>query len=138
MPRLPASLAVTLLPAFAAAAEAPPVPDAASALVRVVLSLIVVVAFILAAGWIARRLQTGGQGRGKRMRCVETLAVGVKERVSLVEVGGVSLVIGIAPGCVRTLHVFEAPLADAPAATSAEAPRGFAQLLSNLRQGRPQ
>jgi flagellar protein FliO/FliZ len=138
MRRLSASIIVLLLPAFAAAAEAPPVPDAAGALVRVVLSLVVVVAFILAAGWIARRLQTAGHGRGKRMRCVETLAIGVKERVSLVEVGGVSLVVGIAPGCVRTLHVFESPLPESPAPSGGEAPRGFAQLLSNLRQGRPQ
>lgn len=137
MHRLSASI-VLLLPAFAAAAEATPAPDAAGALVRVVLSLVVVVAFILAAGWIARRLQTAGHGRGKRMRCVETLAIGVKERISLVEVGGVSLVVGIAPGCVRTLHVFESPLAEMPAPPAAEAPRGFAQLLSSLRQGRPQ
>lgn len=138
MHRLSASLVVALVPGFATAAEATPAPDAASALVRVVLSLFVVVAFILAAGWIARRLQTAGQGRGKRMRCVETLAIGVKERVSLVEVGGVSLVVGIAPGCVRTLHVFESPLPESPLPAAAEAPRGFAQLLSNLRQGRPQ
>ncbi len=136
--RLAISVALSLLPALAAAAETTPVPDAAGALVRVVLSLVVVVAFILAAGWIARRLQTAGQGRGKRMRCVESLAIGVKERVSLVEVGGVSLVIGIAPGCVRTLHVFETPLPETSAPTSGESPRGFAQLLSNLRQGRPQ
>ncbi len=138
IPRLPSILAIGLLPTLAVAAESAPVPDAAGALVRVVLSLVVVVAFILAAGWIARRLQTAGHGRGKRMRCVETLTIGVKERVALIEIGGVNLVIGIAPGCVRTLHVLDAPLPDLPTSASAEPPRGFAQLLSSLGQGRPQ
>jgi flagellar protein FliO/FliZ len=136
MIRILSFAALSMMPMLAVAAEPSTPPDSAGALLRVLLSLVVVVAFIFAAGWIARRLQGVSGARGKRLRCLETIAVGVKERIALIEVGGQQLVVGIAPGSIRTLHVLDVPLAEPASISTAEAPRGFAQLLAGLKQGR--
>ncbi|MCE5231821.1 MAG: flagellar biosynthetic protein FliO [Mizugakiibacter sp.] len=123
-------------PALAASTAAAPAAAGASLageLLRVVLSLAGVVVLILVAGWLTRRLQGGARPGARRLRCIESLNVGVKERVLLVQVGERQLLLGVAPGRVSTLHVLEAPLPE-PAATAAPAP-GFAQLLAQLRRG---
>ena len=95
-------------PAFAAAA---PADVDAGGLLRVCLSLGVVIALILAAGWVLRRLQGGGVRAGGNLRCLESIAIGLKERVVLVQAGEKQLLIGVAPGNVQTLHVFDQPIA---------------------------
>lgn len=123
-------------PALAATAAAPTTAAGASLageLLRVVLSLAGVIVLILVAGWLTRRLQGGARPGARRLRCIESLNVGVKERVLLVQVGERQLLLGVAPGRVSTLHVLEAPLPEAPA-PAAPAP-GFAQLLAQLRRG---
>ncbi len=107
---LPCPFALVASPAFAAAAPAPAEVDAGG-LVRVCLSLAVVIALILGAGWVLRRLQGGGVRAGGNLRCIESVAVGMKERVVLVEAGGTQMLLGVAPGSVRTLHVFASPIA---------------------------
>lgn len=106
----PCLFALVASPAFAAATPTPAEVDAGG-LLRVCLSLAVVIALILAAGWVLRRLQGGGVRAGGNLRCVESIAVGLKERVVLVEAGGKQMLLGVAPGNVRTLHVFDEPIA---------------------------
>lgn len=130
------SLSVVPWPALAASTAAAPATAGASLageLLRVVLSLAGVVVLILAAGWLTRRLQQGVRPGTRRLRCVESLNVGVKERVLLVQVGERQLLLGVAPGRVSTLHVLEAPLPE-PSAAATPAP-GFAHLLAQLRRG---
>ena len=76
-------------------------------LLRVVLSLAGIVALIFAAGWLSRRLQARQLIGGRRLRCVETLPVGSRERVLLLEADGKRLLVGVGAGGVRTLHVYE-------------------------------
>jgi flagellar protein FliO/FliZ len=107
--RFVSSFALLLAPpAFAAAA---PADVDAGGLLRVCISLGVVIALILAAGWVLRRLQGGGVRGGGNLRCLESIAIGMKERVVLVQAGEQQLLIGVAPGNVRTLHVFDQPIA---------------------------
>lgn len=89
-------------------------------LVRVVLSLAGIVALIFAAGWLSRRLQARTQPGGRRIRCVESFAVGARERMLLIDADGKRLLVGVGPGGMRTLHVYEgeAPSsADVPVAS---------------------
>lgn len=102
-----------------AASAAPSVTAAGGTgeLLRVVLSLAAVVVMILAVGWLTRRMQARVRPGGQRMRCVETLAVGMKERVLLLEVGDRQLVVGASPSGLRTLLVLDEalPAPQAPA-----------------------
>jgi len=107
---VPCLFALVASPAFAATAPAPADVDAGG-LLRVCLSLAVVIALILAAGWVLRRLQGGGVRAGGNLRCIESIAVGMKERVVLVQAGEKQMLLGVAPGNVRTLHVFDEPIA---------------------------
>jgi flagellar protein FliO/FliZ len=102
--------ALVASPAFAAAAPMPAEIDAGG-LLRVCLSLAVVIALILAAGWVLRRLQGGSVRTSGNLRCIESITVGMKERVVLVQAGGQQMLLGVAPGNVRTLHVFASPIA---------------------------
>jgi flagellar protein FliO/FliZ len=126
---VPCFLALIAAPAFAASA---PAEVDAGGLLRVCLSLGVVIALILGAGWILRRLQGGGVRTGGNLRCLESIAIGMKERVVLVQAGGKQLLLGVAPGNVRTLHVFDEPIA----VTTPNAPSPAAAFKTVLSQWR--
>lgn len=95
---------------FAVAPVTVAAPDefnAAGELLRVVLSLLGIIALILAAGWVTRRMQGRRGVNGRRIRCLESFAVGTRERVLLLDADGKRLLIGVGSGGMRTLHVYE-------------------------------
>jgi flagellar protein FliO/FliZ len=102
------------------------VTSSASGLLRVVLALIVVLAAVLAAAWLARRMRAfSGGGASASLEMLAQLPLGTRERAVLVRVGDCRVLIGVAPGNVRTLHVLgpgTQPLADALAADAAPPP----------------
>jgi len=128
MRSLALALAAFATPAFAASA---PAELDTGGLLRVCASLAVVIALIVGAGWLLRRLQ-GGVRSGTQLRCVESLAVGLKERVVLLQAGEHQFLLGVAPGNVRTLHVFDTPLAAAAPAQPVSA-AAFRALLGQWR-----
>jgi len=82
-------------------------PLTAGAIVQTILGLLAVVAVIIAAAWLMRRvvqLQTGAQGA---LKVMANLSLGPRERVVLIQVGDQQLLLGVAPGHVNTLHVLE-------------------------------
>lgn len=103
-------------------------------LLRVLLSLAAVIALIFVAGWMSRRLQARNLPGGRRIRCVESMAVGARERVLLIDADGKRLLVGVGQGGLRTLHVYEgeAPVDAHPPAPLPVAPN-FAQLLSRWK-----
>lgn len=105
-----ASLQAAAASAAPAAASTTASAGSAGELVRVVLSLAAVVAMILVVGWLTRRMQSRVRPGGQRVRCVETLAVGMKERVLLLEVGDRQLLVGASPAGLRTLLLLDKPL----------------------------
>ena len=99
-------------PAAPAAPFAAPVQQVAASsaggLLRVVLALIVVLAAVLAAAWLARRMRAlSGGGGTAGLQMLAQLPLGTRERAVLVRVGDCQVLIGVAPGNVRTLHVLE-------------------------------
>ena len=95
----------TLALMLAAPVAAPDI-NVGGELLRVVLSLLGIIALILVAGWLSRRLQRGSGGAGRRIRCVETFALGTRERLLLLDADGKRLLIGVGAGGMRTLHVY--------------------------------
>jgi flagellar protein FliO/FliZ len=96
-------LAETSRPAYA------PVPPPASAVssgsaLQIIFSLILVLAAVALAAWIMKRINLPHQGAASLLKVVSGVAVGPRERVVLMEVNDTWLIVGIAPGQVRTLH----------------------------------
>jgi flagellar protein FliO/FliZ len=106
---------------FAAPVQ-PAVPSAAGGLLRVTVALLVVLAAVLAAAWLARRMRViGGGGSSSSLELLAQLPLGTRERAVLVRVGDRQLLLGVAAGNVRTLHVLE-PQAQAANAASVPQP----------------
>ncbi len=78
--------------------------------IRLILGLFVVLFLIIASGWLFKRFGRWQGGYTDQLKVVGALAVGARERIVLVQVGEQQLLIGIAPGNIRTLHVLDEPL----------------------------
>ena len=101
---------VSSMPCLARASLATPATDVGTGdLLRVIVSLAVVIALIFTASWLLRRL-SGNARTGRRLRFVESVSVGIKERIVLVQAGDIQLLLGVGAGNVRTLHVFHEPI----------------------------
>ena len=127
----------TLALMLVAAPAATPEFNAASELVRVVLSLLGIIGLILAAGWLSRRAQRRHGVAGRRIRCVETFAVGARDRLLLLDADGKRLLIGMGPGGMRTLLVYEGVQAE-PVAVKQPATAtipAFGELLARWKRG---
>ena len=114
---LPLSLLALSSPLLAAGGEGEvaAVPQLQSAvgvgsLLQVMLALVFVVALIVATAWLLRRFSGTGLSRNATLRVLAGVSVGQRERVVLVQAGEVQLLLGVAPGAVRTLHTFDQPL----------------------------
>lgn len=120
-------------PATVAAGSTGPASLAtASTLGGMLLSLVVVIGIILACAWLLRRMTGIAHTGNEQLRVRASLAVGMKERLLLVEAGGETLLLGVSPAGIRRLHRFDAPLPEpAPSAASG----GFAGLLSQHLRG---
>ena len=118
--------------AVAPVAGAPDV-DVGSELLRVLVSLAAIVAIILAAGWFTRRMQGRTQLGGRRIRCVESFAIGSRDRLLLIEADGKRLLVGAGQGGMRTLHVYDGEVSPPPTASAQPVP-GFAELLNRWKR----
>jgi flagellar protein FliO/FliZ len=107
-------------------------PNLAGNLVQTTLGLLLVLIIIAGAAWAFKRFghfQTGVQGR---MKVIGGISLGTRERVVLLQVGGQQLVVGVAPGTIRTLHVLDEPL---PVESKTAPPAGFAARLQAAMAG---
>jgi flagellar protein FliO/FliZ len=131
------SCALMAAPALPVAPSvAAPAVDSGAELVRVLISLLGVVALIFFVGWLSRRAQGRVRPGGRKIRVIETMPVGIKEKVMLLEVGGTQLLVGASPtGGLRTLHVLATPVQDdATPAAHAPAIRGFRDVLNQWKR----
>lgn len=140
MRRLVAALAGGFLPCALMAAPvvapvAAPVVDSGAEMVRVLVSLLGVVALIFFVGWLSRRAQDRVRPGGRKIRVIETMPVGIKEKVMLLEVGGTQLLVGASPtGGLRTLHVLATPVEEDTTPSSAPSIRGFRDVLAQWKR----
>lgn len=108
----------------------------ATSLATLAASTAAVVAIILAAAWLLKRLAPRHHCGRNTLRIIAGTAVGNRERVVVVEIGATWLVLGVAPGQVNLLHQLpndsSTTVTDAAPAAAAPVPRSFAQWLSPL------
>ena len=79
-------------------------------LVQILTALAGVIALIVAAAWLMRRMGNVTGQRNEQLRVVAALSMGARERVVLMQVGEQQLLLGVAPGRIQTLHVLDQPL----------------------------
>lgn len=101
-------------------AYTPPPPAAASSgsILQVIFSLLLVLAAVVLVAWILKRINLPQHGAGSMLKVISGVAVGQRERIVLVEINDTWLVIGVAPGQVRTLHSMPKSVLPAPQAGS--------------------
>jgi flagellar protein FliO/FliZ len=110
----------------------------AGSVLQMLLGLVMVLAMVVAAAWLLKRLTAlHGTGTGP-IRVIAGASVGPRERVVLVEVGETWLVVGVASGQVNTLHTMSR--SDSIALPDAQRPLSsgvaFASWLRRFSEGR--
>lgn len=102
------SAAADRLPFAAPDAAASAAPASLAGAGEVTFALVLVLLVIFACAWCVKRLRGIGRPQGRVLAIVDDLGVGQKERVVLIACGGERLLVGVAPGSVRLLHVVPA------------------------------
>ncbi len=94
------------------------------------LALGLVIAGIFALMYLLRKLNhLPGKGTSA-IQVVGGIPLGAREKLVLVQVGETQLLVGMAPGQLRTLHVFDKPVVEP--ASSGNGGAGFAAVLGSL------
>ncbi|CAK0767130.1 flagellar protein FliO/FliZ [Gammaproteobacteria bacterium] len=79
-------------------------------LLQVSISLMVVLIAIAFAAWLLRHFTKLGGAMGGALKILGGVSLGGRERVVLMQVGDRQILLGVAPGSVRTLYIVEQPL----------------------------
>ncbi len=113
----------------------PPAPaDLGASALQMAFGLVVVLALLLGALWLLKRInQPRGPAAGL-LRVIAGVAVGQRERVVILELGGSWLVLGVAPGQVTTLA--EIPRQELPAGAQPPAAGEFPAWLKRVVEQR--
>jgi len=114
------ALAISTVPALAqesaengSSEAAAGAPDTLATVLTLGLGLLAVIVIIYGCAWLIRRM-TGMTGMNNNaIRVVSVMAIGTRERIALVEVGGQQILLGVTPSAIRTLQIFEEPVVDA-------------------------
>lgn len=110
-------------------------PVGVSSFLHMALGLLIVIGAIFAMTWLVRRTGYAPKGIGGAMKILSGISLGQRERVVLMQVGDQQLVVGIAPGNIRTLLVLDKPVSvQEQTATVSEG--SFAQKLQAILKGK--
>ena len=108
-------------------------PMSFSYVIQILISFLAVVAFIFLLAWFMRKTGRFGSGAGQAIKIVSTLSLGMREKIMVLNIGGTNIVVGVAPGQIRTLHVLDSELdINKESAGSNFNPKGFKQLLDRF------
>lgn len=91
--------------------------------------LAMVAAAIVLFGWILRRLP-GNIHADQAIAILAVRAIGARERIVLIQVGGEQLLLGVAPSGIHRLHRLQRPVTLPPAAAESKGATPFARLFA--------
>jgi len=103
-------------------------PIGAGNYIQMFFGLFIIVALIFGMAWFMRRMGSISGMSSGNLKVLGGISVGQRERVVLVQAGETQLLVGVAPGAVRTLHVLDEPVLSSQNSNSSE-PSGFADKL---------
>ena len=78
--------------------------------IQMIVGLLFVVGMIFAIAWLLRKMGRFQNAAGTGMKLLGGLSLGQRERALLIQVGETQLLLGVAPGRVQTLYVFDEPV----------------------------
>ncbi len=111
--------------------------SAATQLLNVAFSLLLIIGLILTLAWLLRRFGQGNFLNQQAMKIVASMPLGTRERLLVVEVGGQQLLLGVTAHQISTLHVFDEPVVDASGGTSTEFKKRLTALMSRTPASKP-
>lgn len=82
-------------------------PMSSHYLMQLVIGLIIVVMCIVVLGWFAKRMNRFQSSTDGTLKIIGGISMGARERIVLLRAGDKQILIGVAPGRVNTLHVFD-------------------------------
>ena len=101
---------IFLMPALSyAQGESGAVAHPSGVLLQTLVGLLLVVGFIFALAYVAKKLNLANFGQGRDMKVMASLSLGTREKALLIDVAGKQFLIGVAPGRVSALHAFAEP-----------------------------
>ena len=111
-------------------------PLAVPSISGLLLNLALVIGAIVVFGWVYARAQGHNRGQSDAIKVLASQALGTKERIVLIEVGGKQLVVGATAQQIQTLHEFESPAVDSKAGTLPVAGKFAERLMAAMKGGR--
>jgi flagellar protein FliO/FliZ len=101
----------------------------AGGVLQVVTGLMVVLVLIFGVAWFARRFGRFQGMASEQLRLLGGIHVGQRERIVVVQAGDERLVVGVSPGCIRTLHILPGASAGESTPAPQARPGGFLERL---------
>jgi len=98
----------------------PASPVSVGSLTQLTLSLLAIVALILAIGWALKRFKIAGSRGHGEITVLDELAVGPRERIMLIRVGESQVLVGIGTGGVVGLTPLATPIEIKPRSAAPE------------------
>jgi flagellar protein FliO/FliZ len=101
---------------------------------QILISFLLVIGFIFFMAWMMKRSGRFGYGSGQTIKIISSMSLGMREKILVIEVGGENIVVGVAPGQIRTLHVLDGnvELTNKDDIKSHTENRGFKQLIDKF------
>jgi flagellar protein FliO/FliZ len=106
----PVPAALAQAGAAAPSTQGPPDFFSGAYLAQVLGSLVFVFGCLVVLVYLLRRFNGVRVGSGSVLRVLGSASVGQREKVVLLDAGGEQILLGVAAGSVRTLHVFDEPV----------------------------
>lgn len=102
-----------------------------SPFIKMFFGLIFVIALIFFVAWLTRKLKlTQHFSTGYQIKSLATLSLSTREKICLIEVGNKQVLVGVSPGRINQLHVFDEKLSPTTAEPS-NANNQFANVFKN-------
>jgi flagellar protein FliO/FliZ len=111
------------------------IPSTGAGLQQSLIGLLIVLAVIVGLAWLTRQLRGRAPGSSQQIKLVAQLAVGSKERISLVELADTWILVGITQTQLNALHVMPKAASTPDQNTTPNQP--FAALFDTIRSRNP-
>lgn len=107
-------------------------PMSGGYLLQLIFGLVVVIICIVALSWVAKRMQRLQSSSDGSLKIIDGINMSARERVVLLQAGSKQILVGVAPGRVNTLHVFDESIVDTNNESMAKNADSFSEKLSAM------